>query len=50
MDVLDTDEHGNLTRPGNWPMFSEAEIITLSLLSAALMLDSEHDLFKVLNI
>ncbi len=47
IDVL--DEHGNLTRPGNKPKFSDAEVITLSLLSEALMFDSEHYLFKVLN-
>jgi len=47
IDVL--DEHGNLTRPGNKPKFSDAEVITLSLLSEALMFDSEHYLFKFLN-
>ena len=47
MDIL--DEHGNLTKPGNKPKFSDAEVITLSLLSEALMFDSEHYLFKVLN-
>ena len=47
IDVL--DEHGNLTKPGNKPKFSDAEVITLSLLSEALMFDSEHYLFKVLN-
>jgi hypothetical protein len=47
IDVL--DEYGNLTRPGNKPKFSDAEVITLSLLSEALMFDSEHYLFKVLN-
>jgi len=47
MDVL--DEHGNLTKPGNKPKFSDAEVITLSLLAEALMFDSEHYLFKVLE-
>ncbi len=41
-------KHGNLTRPGNKPKFSDAEVITLSLLSEALMFDSEDYLFKVL--
>ena len=43
------DEHGNLTKPGNKPTFSDAEVIALSLLSEALMFDSEYYLFKVLN-
>jgi len=45
----DLDEHGNLTKPGNKPKFSDAEVITLSPLSEALMFDSEYYLFKVLN-
>lgn len=46
-DIL--DEHGNLKKPGNRPKFSDAEVIGLSLLAEALMFDSEHYLFKVLN-
>ncbi len=46
-DVLDA--HGNLKRPGNKPKFSDAEVICLSLLSEALMFNSEYYLFKVLN-
>lgn len=47
IDVLNED--GNLNKPGHKPKFSDAEVITLSLLSEALMIDSEHYLFKVLN-
>ena len=43
------NEHGNLKKPGNRPKFSDAEVITLSLLAEALMFDSELYLFKVLN-
>lgn len=43
------DEHGNLQRPGNKPKFSDAEVIALSLLSEALMFNSENYLFIFLN-
>ncbi len=46
-DVLDED--GNLAKPGPAPKFSDAEVIALSLLSEALMIDSENYLFAVLN-
>ncbi len=43
-DIL--DEHGNLKKPGKRPKFSDAEVVSLSLLAEALMFDSEHYLFK----
>lgn len=46
-DVLDSN--GNLPKPGPAPKFSDAEIIALSLLSEALMIDSENYLFALLQ-
>ena len=46
-DVL--DENGNLPKRGPAPKFSDAEVITLSLLSEALMVDSENYLFALLH-
>jgi hypothetical protein len=43
------DENGNVTKPGPTPKFSDAEIISLSLLSEALMIDSENYLFALLS-
>jgi hypothetical protein len=43
------DEHGNVLKPGLKPKFSDAEVITLSLLSECLMFDSENYLFKMLH-
>ena len=46
-NILNKD--GNIKRPGPKPKFSDAEVITLSLLSEILMIDSEYYLFKKLN-
>ena len=46
-NILNKD--GNIKRPGPKPKFSDAEVITLSLLSEILMIDSENYLFKKLN-
>ncbi len=43
------DESGNLPKPGPAPRFSDAEVIALSLLSEALMIDSENYLFALLR-
>lgn len=43
------DCHGNLSRPGPSPKFSDAAVIALSLLSDALMFDSENYLFRYLS-
>ena len=43
------DEDGNVIKPGLKPTFSDAGVITLSLLSECLMLDSENYLFKILH-
>ncbi len=46
-NILNKD--GNIKRPWPKPKFSDAEVITLSLLSEILMIDSENYLFKKLN-
>ena len=46
-NILNKD--GNIKRPGPKPKFSDAEVITLSLLFEILMIDSENYLFKKLN-
>lgn len=43
------NKHGNVKKPGQQPKFSDAEVITLSLLSEALMYDSENHLFVLLH-
>ena len=43
------DANGNLPKPGPQPKFSDAEVISLSLLSEAMMFDSENYLFKCLQ-
>jgi len=43
------DANGNLPKPGPEPKFSDAEVISLSLLSEAMMFDSENYLFKCLQ-
>ena len=43
------DEHGNVPKRGKIPQFSDAEVITLSLLSECLMYDSENYLFMMLH-
>jgi len=43
------NEHGNVLRSGPKPKFSDAEVITLSLLSESLMYNSEHYLFNMLH-
>ncbi len=45
--VLDAD--ANLPKLGPEPKFSDAEVISLSLLSEAMMFDSENYLFKCLQ-
>ncbi|MHB2149545.1 hypothetical protein ACX8XP_10845 [Calditrichota bacterium LG25] len=40
------NKYGNIKRPGPKPKFSDAEIISLSLISEILMIDSENYLFK----
>lgn len=46
-DIL--DGKGNVPKPGPAPQFSDAEVIALSLLSEACMIDSENLLFAKLN-
>ena len=43
------NDRGNLKKPGKRPKFSDAEVITLSLLSESLMFDSENYLFIFLK-
>ena len=43
------DKNGNLPRKGKKPKFSDLEVITLSLLSESLMINSENYLFKLLH-
>jgi len=45
----DVNNAGNIPRPGPKPKFSDLEIITLSLVSDSLLIDSEHYLFKKLH-
>ena len=45
----DVNEAGNIPKPGPKPKFSDSEIITLSLISDSLLIDSEHYLFKILH-
>ena len=45
----DVNEAGNVRKPGPKPKFSDLEIITLSLVSDSLLIDSEHYLFKKLH-
>lgn len=45
----DVNEAGNIPKPGPKPKFSDLEIITLSLISDSLLIDSEHYLFKKLH-
>ncbi len=45
----DVDKTGNVPRPGPKPKFSDAEVITLSLISDSLLIDSENYLFKKLH-
>lgn len=45
----DVNEAGNVHKPGPKPKFSDLEIITLSLVSDSLLIDSEHYLFKKLH-
>ncbi len=42
------NKNGNIKRPGPKAKFSDAEVITLRLLSEILMIDSENYLFKKL--
>ena len=43
------DETGNIPKRGKKPNFSDAEVITLSLLSECLMYDSENYLFAMMH-
>ena len=43
------DCNGNLPKPGPAPKFSDANVITLSILAEVLMIDSEHYLFRMLS-
>jgi len=43
------NKSGNIPRPGPKPKFSDCEVITLSLVSDSLLIDSEHYLFKSLH-
>lgn len=45
----DVNEAGNIPKPGPKPKFSDLEIITLSLISDSLLIDSENYLFKKLH-
>ncbi len=45
----DVNEAGNIPKPGPKPKFSDLDIITLSLISDSLFIDSEHYLFKKLH-
>jgi len=45
----DLKADGNIIKPGPKPKFSDLEIITLSLISDSLLIDSEHYLFKKLH-
>lgn len=45
----DVDKAGNVPKPGPKPKFSDVEVITLSLVSDSLLIDSEHYLFKKLH-
>lgn len=43
------DSYGNLPKVGRKPKFSDAEVISLSVLMEILMIDSENYLFSLLN-
>jgi len=45
----DVNKAGNVPRPGPNPKFSDCEVITLSLVSDSILIDSEHYLFKKLH-
>lgn len=45
----DVNEDGNVPKPGPKPKFSDCEVITLSLVSDSLLIDSEHYLFQKLH-
>lgn len=45
----DVNKAGNIPKPGPKPKFSDLEIITLSLISDSLLIDSEYYLFKRLH-
>ncbi len=45
----DINKAGNIPKPGPKPKFSDLEIITLSLISDSLLIDSEYYLFKRLH-
>ncbi|MBL7046804.1 MAG: IS982 family transposase [Candidatus Marinimicrobia bacterium] len=47
--INDLDKVGNIPKPGPKPKFSDVEVITLSLVSDSLLIDSEHYLFKKLH-
>lgn len=43
------NERGNVTRRGVVPIFSNLEVLALSITAEALSIDSENNLFKRLN-
>ena len=43
------DEYGNVPKPGTKPLFSDLEVVALSMTSEALSIDSENLLFSKLN-
>ena len=43
------NEQGNIPKRGKNPKFSDAEVISLSILSESLMYDSENHLFKMMH-
>lgn len=45
----DVNKDGNIPKPGPKPKFSDCEVITLSLVSDSLLIDSEHYLFEKLH-
>lgn len=47
--INDVYKVGNTPKPGLKPKFSDVEVITLSLVSDSLLMDSEHYLFKKLH-
>lgn len=46
----DVNKAGNIPKPGPVPKFSDVEVITLSLVSDSLLIDSEHYMFKKLHV
>jgi hypothetical protein len=47
--INELNERGNIPKRGKKPKFSDAEVISLSILSESLMYDSENYLFKMMH-